>query len=145
MKIQECNQEVDDQWKSSVPQILKKSTDFLRRIIREEPRCRTRVLTATDSRLKTTPDGKQRGTGRGSATGARRVAAITTGGNRTESWFFRTARTARTAVRRRCSKGVCEILVNALKLLANQQLRGASLVQMLVEGFEEQNRVKIKD
>ena len=40
-------------------------------------------------------------------------------------------------------QGMCENLVNALKLSANQQLGCDSLVQELVEGLEEGRRLKM--
>ena len=38
-----------------------------------------------------------------------------------------------------------EILVDALKLLANQQMVGDSLVQVLVAGLQEQSRLNIME
>ena len=40
---------------------------------------------------------------------------------------------------------VCENLVCALKLLVNQQTGGDSLIDTLVEGFQDQSRMKIMD
>ena len=42
-------------------------------------------------------------------------------------------------------QGACEHLVCALKLLANQQTGGDSLVDTLFEGLQEQSRLKIMD
>ena len=42
-------------------------------------------------------------------------------------------------------QGLCENLMNALKLLANQQTGGDSLVEVLVEGLPERIRVKMAE
>ena len=82
----------DDQRKSIVQQVLRKSADFLKRIIVEGhgggggrgSRCRTCAVIVDD----TTFGGSRRGTGRNSATGGARSAAnSTTGKTRTSSWF----------------------------------------------------------
>ena len=53
------------------------------------------VVTVTDSRLKTTPGGSRLGTDRSSATGGVRLAAASTMRRpRTESWSYKTERTA---------------------------------------------------
>ena len=106
--------------------------------------CRTCVLAVIGIRLRSTSCWFRRGTataarrGRSNATGgARHAAASTIGGTRTESWLYRTARTA---ARRRCfgptpcPKHLRENLVNALTLLANQQTAGDSFFEVHVEG-----------
>ena len=74
------------------------------------------------------------------------MVAATTGEIRTESWSHKTARTSKAAKVFRAHAaphGVCENLINALKLLANQQKDGDSPVNMVVQGFQEKNRLKI--
>ena len=154
MKIQECYREVsqeDDPRKSIVQQTLKKSTGFLRRII--APIGRKGGVTLSYVCLHchrypledyiwwvSTRHGSSSAIG-----GPRRAAANMTGGTLTESWFYRTARTVAAKVFRAHAppNGVCENLVCALNLSANQQLGGHSLVQVVVECLQERNRSKI--
>ena len=41
--------------------------------------------------------------------------------------------------------GVCDYMINTLKLLANQQLGGDRLVEVLVEDLQERSRLKMMD
>ena len=43
------------------------------------------------------------------------------------------------------AQGVCDNLINALKLMANQQKDGDSPVKMVVQGFQEKSRLKIME
>ena len=99
------------------------------------------VVTVTDSRLKTTPGGSRLGTDRSSATGGVRLAAASTmRRHRTESWSYKTERTAEEqkcfepTQRRKESVN----LINALKLLANQQKDGDGPVKMVVQGTQDE-------
>ena len=98
---------------------------------KEGSHCRLRALTATDSRLKTTSRGSLQGTERSE---------------------FRSYKTARTSEKQECfeharrkteSQGLCENLINALKLLANQQKD--SPVNMVLQCFQEKSRLRIMD
>ena len=73
--------------------------------------------------------------------------ASTIGGNRTESWSYKTARIqAKVFWAHAPPQGPCENLVCALKLLANQQTGGDSLSWIRSSGvFQEQSRYKIMD
>ena len=56
--------------------------------------------------------------------GVQLAAASTIGGPRTESWSYKTARTTENAKVFRAHaapQGVCDTVINGLKLLANQQ------------------------
>ena len=122
----------------------------------EESQCRTCVLIVTASRLKTTY-GRSR---RGAATATRRskkhnaiggVQASTIAGapNRVlvlqDSTDHRNAKVFRTHA---APQGICDNLINALKLLANQpnqQKDGDSSVGIIVPGLLENSRRKIMD
>ena len=86
---------------------------------------------------------------RSSATGGvLHVAASTTGGIRTESWSYRTVRTATKQRSLRVHApphGVCDNLLKALQLLANQQLGGDSLAEVLGKGLQERSRLKMME
>ena len=130
---------------SIAPDILSKSTDFLKRIIvpvkGQGGVTLSYTLIATVSRLKTTFGGSLLGTERGSAAGGvRLVAASMIGGLRTESWSYKTAGTAEMPKFCRAHaapQGRCDNLINALKLLPNQQKDGGSPVKMVVPGLLE--------
>ena len=57
-----------------------------------------------------------------------------------ESEQGRTERNEAKVCRAHAPQGLCEDLTNALELLANQQTRGDSLVEVLVEGLPERSR-----
>ena len=155
--LQECHHEVkqdDDQRLRIVQQILPKST--LPRVehrvsgrTRRGHICRTCAHTAIDLRLKTTSGASLQGSERSSATGGvRHVVASATGETGRESWPYSTVPTP---ARRRCfgptpRRTVRVRILRALSSFsANQQTGGCILAQVLVEGFQEQSRLKIVD
>ena len=67
---------------------------------------------------------------------------------RTESWSYKTARTAekQKVLRAHATpNGVCDNLINALKHLANLQKDGDGPVSMVVQGLREKSTLKITD
>ena len=70
----------------------------------------------------------------------------TNGRPRTESWSHKTARTGE---KQKCfehtaaPQGVCDNLINTLKIVAKRQDDGDSPVKMVVQGFQEKGRLKI--
>ena len=158
VQIQECYHEVrqdDDERRSIVQQILHKSQNILGRVVVPAD-CRTCVLTVIGIRLKTASCWFRRGTattsrsGKSNATGgAGHAVASTIGGTQTESWFFRTARTA--ARRRRFGahalpQGVCENLLKALTLSSQISRREVTvLLRCTSRGLPERSRVKMME
>ena len=102
VKVRECHNEVeqeDEIRKTVAQQILQKNTDFLRRIIVPVEgqggglHCRVCAHIATGTLLKTS-GGFVLDTERITAICVRRAAASTLGRPRTESWSYKTGRTA---------------------------------------------------
>ena len=61
-----------------------------------------------------------------------------------ESWSYKTARTVekQTFFEHGAPQGVCDTLINALKLLANQQKDGDSPVKMLEQGLQARSSMR---
>ena len=74
--------------------------------------------------------------------GARFVVVSTSGVHRTGYWSYRSVRTnaSQEKVFKAAPQGLCENLINVLKLLANQQSDGDSPVQSVVTGLHERSR-----
>ena len=119
----------------------------------EESLCRTFARIATVSPWRTTFGGYRRDTetattGRRSiATGGVRLVEANTNGERpTGYWWYRSVSTP---MKRRCSKCTQrrwgDNLINALKLLANQQKDGDSTIQSIATGLHEIYRRGIMD
>ena len=137
---------------SIVQGIMLTSTDFLRRIMapagedKEVSRCRICAQTATVFSWKTACGGFQQG--RSTAAGCAICGENMIGERPTSCWW---CKQATVPVRPRCSKahavpqGLCENLINALKLLANQQKDGDSPVQSLVTSLCDRSRKSIME
>ena len=99
--------------------------------------------------LNTTSGGSRGRTGRSSATGGVQLAAAsTTGGFRTESWSYEILQTAEKQKVFRAHvapQGVCDNLINAIKLLANQHQDGDGPVKVLVWGFQKRSQPKMME
>ena len=145
-KLQECYSEVkqeDDERKFIVQQIMQKSTDFLMRIIvpvegQGGSHCRTCALTIMSSRWKTatscaTKHGKQCNWWCAACGGQHRWR------NPNGIFVLQDSSDRREARAHAPPQGVCENLVNAVKLLAGQ-LGGGSVV----EGLQER-RLKVTE
>ena len=95
------------------------------------------------------PIGSLQGAGRRKAMGGvRRAAASTVGGVRTESWSYKMGTDRREPKVFRAHApphGVCDNLINALELLANQYQDGDSPVRVLVDGHQERSRLKMME
>ena len=153
-KLQECYHEVrqdDDQRKTIAQQIMWKSTNILRRKIVPVQGQGVVSLSYVCPHLYRFPIEDyiwwvSTGHAKNSAIGgARLAAASTTGKIRTESWSYRTPRTPQCfGLTFRCT--VRATISCALSSFwANQQMGRDSLVDVLVEGLQEQNRLKIMD
>ena len=161
VKLKECYDEVEREnagRKTIAQQIVHKRTDFLRRIkasydgsggitlsyIRPHSH---RSYTVIGTRLKISLVGSPPGTERSNATGgAQLVENNTIGGTRTESRISRRERHACDAKVFRAHatlQGICENLINALKLLTSQQDDGDSPMDMFVQGLCEKSWLKI--
>ena len=159
VKVQECNHEVrqqDDQRKSMVQQILQKSADFRRRIIAPVggqggggvtlsyvcPYVCHRFPTGDHIWWVSTRHGQKQckwwcaACGQCNWKNPNSVSAIRDSTDRSEANMFRAHAPP---------QGACENLVCALKLLAQQQTRGDSPVQVLVEVLQEQSSLKMMD
>ena len=146
----ELKQEDEDR-QSIVQHILRKCQDFMRRIVvsvKDQGGGHFVVRTVTDSRLNITFGGFCVGTERSSAAGSVRLVADSGMREiRTESWSYNPARSARDAMFRphAAPQGMCDKLINALKILANQQKDGDSPVKMVVQGWREMSKLRTMD
>ena len=145
--MRECHNEVeqeDEDRQSNVEDILRKSTDFLRRIIlpvegQEESPCRTCACIPT--RLKIHLVG---------LLWARREAVqlvvCSLRPVRLEGPVHGLGHTRQHGPPK-CFRahGMCDNLINALKLLANLQIDGDGPVKMVVQGLQERSRPRLMD
>ena len=115
---------------------------------KEALRCLTYARTATVSLWKTTFGVSLGGSKNMQIGGARSVEKKTTGSNQTGFWWCRQAKVSNQAKvfkAHAVPQGLCGNLVNALKLLANQQEDGDGLIQNIVTSLCEGSRKGLTD